>query len=302
MAAVQILEVAEIDSLGRELDIFERAQAPAAELVAQGLYPPLPICSNTLIWGFDILRSAKLENVPELNVLVVPPCSRAWMLSLALKLEDRAGSFSWPEKERMLTFLAEPQDSQMEARGAADLMEELSPLIENHRDPQLAVKINSFAALPVDLKDQVAKDQIDLKSAGRVQSLPVEVFASIRSSTLTFSQRRQLLTELFEIRGKLELSERDTVILTRKALKGAQPLDVIRRLRYPTLSTLQERFSALQEELLQGSGVQLKPPPYFEGEAFSVEFRFHNARTLDRKLSALHALEGKLDALFELLH
>jgi hypothetical protein len=305
MAGLQILTPAEIGSLSTELDIFSGGPAPRPDLIEKNLYPPLPICSDTLIWGFEILRSAERRRLKQLNCLVIPSCPRAEMLCLALKLENRAGSFSWPEKQRMFMFLAASEAATEEPSAGPTLTElfsDLSSLIENHPDPQLADKIAAFAALPQGLKALVTEGQVDLKSAARVRSLPEEVFAGIQDSTLTFSQRRQFLNELFEVSRKRGFSREEIIQEADRAFRDRQPIETIHRLRFPTLTDLQRRFSALEERLLKGSGVQVKPPPYFEGDTFTVEFDFNSVKSFNRKFNTLHALEGSLDAFFELLH
>lgn len=303
MVGFQVLTLAEIDALSGELDIFTPEQAPLPGLVAKGLHPSLPICSGILIWGHEILRTARSQGLRQLSCLVIPSCPRHEMLSLALKLENRVGNFSWPEKENMLRFLESvpPAGGSLSA-AVIDPLTELSLLIEDRRDPQLAVKIGTFAALPEALKDLVADGQIDLKTAARVQSLPAGVFHQLSSSGLTYSQRRQFLSELFEVSRKQNLSDRDVIAETEAALQAEHPVEKIHRLRFPALTAMEQSFAALEQDLLQGSGVQLKPPPYFEGDAFSVEFEFISAKTFARKLGTLHSLEGRLDALFELLH
>ena len=325
MAGPKILTPVEIGSLNAEMDIFSGSKAPDPELIEKRIYPPLPICSDTLIWGFEILRSAESQGLRQVNCLIIPSCPRAGMLSLALKLENRPGSFSWPEKQRMLAFLGNSEGFSAGDRRSADedasgdegtsadedpsvgptlieLFSDLSPLIEGHRDPQLAAKIIAFASLPQGLKALVAEGQVDLKSALRVQSLPESVFTGLQASALTFSQRRQFLNELFEVGRKLRFSQAEIGDLAKRAFGDPQPIETVHRLRFPVLTELEERFAALAEQLLKGSGVQVHPPPYYEGEAFTVEFAFNSAKSLERKLNALHSLEGHLDALLELLH
>jgi hypothetical protein len=309
MAGYQVLTPVEIDSLKKELDIFSGERTPRPELILKGLYPPLPICSDTLIWGFAILRAAKAQQLRQLNCLIIPSCPRDEMLSLALKLENRASGFSWREKEKMLAFLAAPEPSSERRPESPSppaplvaAFDQLSPLIENHRDPELASKIATFAELPEALQDLVAEGQVDLKTAVRVRSLPVEIFPEIQASTLSFSQNRQFLNELFEVARKHERSQQEIKETVARALRDRRPLEAIHRLRFPTLTALDERFTNLKRELLRGSGVRLEPPPYYEGQAFTVQFEFNSARTFSRRLTALHTLEGRLDALFELLH
>jgi hypothetical protein len=301
MAGLQTLPPAEIGSLNPELDIFSAGRAPVPELIEKNLYPPLPICSDTLIWGFEILRSARRQRLRQMNCLVIPSCPRFEMLSLAVKLENRAGSFSWPEKQRMLAFLS-TSEHLTDGFPLVELFSDLSPLIEGHRDPQLAAKIAEFAALPQGLKTLVAEGQVDLKSAVRARSLPQEVFTGLQGGTLTFSQRRQFLNELFEVSRKRKLTRGEIRDVAARAFRDRRPVEMVHRLRFPTLTELESRFSALEEQLLKGSGVRVKPPPYFEGDAFSVEFQFNNSKSFNRKLNALRSLQGHLDALFELLH
>ena len=301
MAGLQTLPPAEIGSLNPELDIFSGGRAPLPELIEKNLYPPLPICSDTLIWGFEILRSARRQRLRQMNCLVIPSCPRLEMLSLAVKLENRAGSFSWPEKQRMLAFLS-TSEHLSDGFSLIELFTDLSPLIEGHRDPQLAAKIAEFSALPQGLKALVAEGQVDLKSAVRVRSLPQEVFTGLQGGTLTFSQRRQFLNELFEVSRKRKLTRGEIRDVAALAFRDRRPPETVHQLRFPTLTELESRFSALEEQLLKGSGVRVKPPPYFEGDAFSVEFQFNNSKSFNRKLNALRSLQGHLDALFELLH
>jgi hypothetical protein len=294
----QTLTTAEIRSLSTELDIFSAAREPRPDLIERALYPPLPICSGILVWGFPILRSAERLGLSGVNCLSVPSRPRVEMLALALKLEDRAGRFSWQEKQRMREYLA----ASAPPPELTDLCARLSTLIEDHRDPQLSARIGSFAALPPGLKALVAEGQIDLKSAIRVQSLPEPVFSRLQDSTLTFSQRRQFLNELFEVSRRGDHADAEIREMAERALRDPRPLDAIHKLRFPTLTALQQRFAELEGELLKGSGVQLKPPPHFEGDSFTVAFDFRNARTYNRKLNVLLSLKGHLDAILQLLH
>jgi hypothetical protein len=310
---VQLKTLAEIESLNSDLDIFEAGRDFSEELISKGLYPPLPICSGTLIWGFGLLPTAKALRMRQLSCLDIPSCTRRQMLATALRLENRAGAFTWNERQRMLSYLSAQSSKGRERHdkaagngkakpALAEAVTELSPLIENRQDPHLADRINAYGALPEAVKKLVRDDRIDLKTASRVQDLPAAVFRNLRKSGLTFSQARQFLNELFEISRKKTLSPEDTEKLAGRVLIAAQPHEEIHRLRFPTITSLEKSFSDLEQELLRGSGVHLSPPPYFEGDSYTINFSFNSRRSLVRKLNALHRLEGRCDALFELLH
>ncbi len=328
MSGSQLLTIEEIDLLGADLDIFAAGETPHTELVTKGLHPPLPISAATLIWGFAILREAHRLHLGRLACQLLPSCSRREMLALALKMENRPGSFTWFEKEKMLRFLGGPdgREGRPDSReggpagtaaaarsdalqpgrplpaGPGEQLAELSPLIEGRADPLLAQRIGAFTALPPQARILVAAGQADLKTATRVQELPAEVFTMLEGAPLTFSQSRQLLNELLEVRRKQALSPQAVSALVERALKEERPADAVHRLRFPALSALHQRFSDLRRELLGGSGIRLTPPPDFEGDSFTVEFSFNSPKSLKRKMTGLRALGQRSDELFELLY
>jgi hypothetical protein len=306
MCCSQLLSIEEIERLGADLDVFTAGEIPPAELVAKGLHPPLPISLATLIWGFAILREARRLHLERLACLVFPSCSRREMLALALKMENRSGSFTWLEKEKMLRFLGGPGEALQPGRplpaGLSEQLAGLSPLIEGHPDPFLAQKIGSFMALPPQAGNLVAAGQVDLKTATRAQELPAEVFTMLGGASLTFSQRRQILNELLEVRRKQALSAQAVTAVVAKALKEDRPADAVHRLRFPALSALKQRFCELRGEILGGSGVRLEAPPDFEGDSFNVEFSFNSPKSLRRKIAGLSALGQRSNELFDLLY
>lgn len=289
------LTLEEIGRLSSDLDIFAAAPAADPQLILNRLYPPLPICAELLIWGFSIVRTARSLSLKRLSCQRLALHSRGEMLAMALRLENRAGSYTWPEKEKMLSFL-DPGSREIMSTG------EFSALIEGKTNPSLTAKVRTFSSLPAELKSLVAAGQIDLKSAHRVGELPPEVFRGLRDCALTFSERRQFLNELFEIARRGNLSRERIAELCGRALGEDRPLEEIHRLRFPTTSSLEQRFAALREELVRGSGVSLRAPLNFEGDSFTVGFKFNSRKSLARKLEILRALEGRCDALFELLH
>jgi hypothetical protein len=303
MAGPETRTTAEIGSLRAELDLFSNGQEPRSELIEQNLYPPLPICGDTLVWGFSILRCAERLELGQVNCIFIPTCPPQEMLAMALKLENRPGRYSWPEKAQMRDFLLTPSNGEGEGPGPnlSVVFTNLSPLIEDRSETQLAERIEGFSALPRELKTLVAEGQVDLKSAVRVQHLPREVFSALQASSLTFSQRRQLLNEIFEVSRRSDLSPNEIRELTDRVFRDPQPVEAVHRMRFPVLTDLQQRYRSLKEELLKGSGVEVRAPRFFEGDAFTVEFDFNSGRSFERKLKALHSLEGRLDDFLQLL-
>ena len=74
-------------------------------------------------------------------------------------------------------------------------------------------------------------------------------------------------------------------------------MEALRELASPTLAALRREWAALEESLLAGSGVTLKPPDFFEGDLFEARFSFRSRQGLARRLRALAALEARFDEL-----
>jgi hypothetical protein len=282
--------------LDRRLDLFLDTPETDPELLAQGLHPPLPVSGEVLVWGFALLRQAARLGVAELAVRRLPSLSRADLLALALRLEGRPGGLSWREKENLLRFAegtggrADPID-----------LDTLSPLIEGHPDSQLRGRIKRFASLPASLGEEVSAGRLDLKTAELAAALPGEAAALVAGSPLSFSERRRFLTMLLELSRRERTAAEALSTLARRLLEDPHPVEALAGLRYPTLAGLSSRFATLAERLWKGSGVRIEPPPHFEGDGFSVSFRFDSADSLDRELRALRRVGEQANELFALL-
>jgi hypothetical protein len=292
-----------IEALDRELDLFPEGPAPADELVAGGFHPPLPIGGEILIWGHRLVRAARRLGVPRLPCRLVEMTEPVDLLALALRLEDRAGRYTWEEKERMLAWLAR------RAGDRPDSWLRLEPLIEGAGRARVFAGIRRYDRLSAPLQAMVRRGRLDLKSAARLDGLPADVFELLERAEaggpgsgpavrLSSSERRILLEELREAARR---SGRDPADLLRRALQAVDPREEIRRLRRPELAALEDRFAALRRRLLDGTGIRLAAPAGFEGDGFQVSFSFESRQALRGRLAALGGLEERSDELFDLL-
>ncbi|MBN1837292.1 MAG: hypothetical protein JW820_15665 [Spirochaetales bacterium] len=303
---METLAVTELERLDPSLDLFEDGPGIDALLLEQGLHPPLPVSDGALVWGFTLLRQARRTHHRELPCRVLPPLPAAERLATALRLEGRAGRYSWGERERMLRFVRERR-----AAGEEIELGSLSPWIEGRSDPGLEGRIGAFAELPPAARQAVAAGRLDLKAAALAADLPPEVFAALergRSSgapssvaSLSFARRRQFLLQLREVARRDRLDPAALTALAEELLRREDPLEALNARRFPTLTALRKRFAALEDSLWKGSGVRIQPPRYFEGGDFAVEFRFASRQDLQRKLRALEGAAEHCDELFELL-
>lgn len=284
--------------------IFRSTSRISEARLRQGLHPPIPLWTSSptapvVIWGWQLIdRAAELgmEELPTLSIEGDAP--RA--LAMALDLEDRPGEYSWRELAA-IHALCEELGVQVDP--------ELSRKITG--DGGFVRKVRRFRALPDSLQEPLADGVIDLRSAEYcARHLPAPeagVFSLLGS--LSFSRRRQLLRLAVDI---LRREERDAAsgdgvpggrlrALLEEALAGDDPLEALSRLRYPELTRLQQRFDGIRRETLGGSGVELSPPRYFEGERFQVQFSFSGEEELARRIEALGRLRERSGELQDLL-
>jgi hypothetical protein len=282
-----VLTLAELESLDPALNLFRAPPPVTAELLEEGLHPPLPVCGPTLVWGFSLLAAARAAGKRGLECRLLgerPPADR---LALALRLEARAGAYRWNEKLAMRDY----------ARSHGFGLGRLDGLIEGRPDARLEEKLECFAALPPALQALVEEGGLDLRAASGLRDLPAEVFPLASSRALTYSERRSFLGLLRDA----HLEPRATLVAARTALAGPKPLEALRELAFPALGALRRDWAALKESILGGSGVSLEPPEFFEGDRFEVRFRFRSKEGLARRLAALARLEARFDELSSFL-
>ncbi len=310
----------DILSFKHDLDLFTDTNVCFPDTLFQhGLLPPIPITAGpnpALIWGWPIARRAAELGVAELPSRAIH-LNSADALSLALQLENRAGCYSWAEQEAMVGYLenALQRDGARDVKGGADTpagteaggvnWPAFSRLVRG--DGALTELVGRYRRLGPDLCALVNDKFISLKTGERIARVPTDFLTCHRSAldSLSFSARRQfleLLAELIiqasgtEVGAVSEASTRASA-----ALDEHDPVAALRRWRYPTLTQLDEQFRDIRRTALHGTGVDLGAPPYFEGDSFTVSFRFRDCAELEERTRALERLKGSCDQLFGIL-
>ena len=313
-------------SLSDALDLFTgpNTHLPDA-LVQDGLIPPIPLSAGSdpvLVWGWPIVRRAAELGVAELETRTFS-LSPADALILALQLEGRAGAYSWAEQAAVVRYLETSPHGDGAGVGAACATARaagtevgaadwpaFSRLVRG--DGALVELIGRYRKLEPTLRALVNDEFIALKTAERITRVPGEFLSLHRRGlgSLSFSARRQFLELLAELMiqaqapggtGTETCAASNVCTRASAALDERDPVAALRRLRYPTLTHLEEQFCGIRRESLHGTGVDLTAPPYFEGESFSVSFTFRNCAELVERTQALERLEGSCDQLFEFL-
>ena len=288
-AAMHNLPLSGIADLPSRFDVFASEPGYDPELLAAGLFPPLPICDTELIWGFRIIAAAREAGLSELPVVEVESRGR---LLVALKLENRTGDYSW--KERLSIYsLARALDGEED-------YDSISLAVSGNRG--FFSRMERYSNLPRHLRTAVEEGRLDLGIAEKVRGLPADACRLVCAHAgLSFSRVRESLIALAEIRLRDSLSDGEVLSLTGNALAADDPVRTLREIRNPQLTGLTRRFEEFKRQNTRDTGVHLEAPPFFEGDGFTVSFSFGTKEELHRRVRVLEKLENGYEELEALL-
>jgi len=282
----------ELSDLRRDYDIFVDSPPPDEELLLRGLIPPLPVRGETLVWGFPLVRAAGRLAVGELAVREVEG-DDIELLILALRMEGRKNFFTLREKAGILSFLRK--------RNAASRAQDVSRCVQS--EGSFIKQAARYLSMPDNLRRLVDRGYIDLKTAdmstgfsGKTLELLERIF-----ETCSFSQRRRAFRNFYEVGIRDSLSEEQMNDLVCRLDDEEDPLTALEVLRYPNMTDMKKRFDVVSSGILKGSGISLTEPAGFEGDGFSVSFRFTGKKQLEKVIARLEVLANESDELFSLL-
>ncbi len=264
------------------------------ELLGLGIYPPLPVMGEYLVWGFRILESLGAAGNAAVRTVRLSD-DPAEAIAAALKLEDRKDAYTWEEKAGISDLVDRFGLSEPEKRRIERLVQTQGSFL---------AALNQYRPLPAELKSLVEEGSVDLKTARTVRDLPGEAVSRLERLTagLSFSRRRELFVLFNEIVIRDAPEGEEISEFLSRVEEAADPVETVRRARFPELEALEESFAVFKESLLGGSGIELRAPKNFEGSRFSVSFSFETDRQLDRILDTLKTLRGNTDELYRLLY
>ena len=272
-------------------DVFHRVHRVTLRILELGLYPPLPVNGEILVWGFHVVEAAHAFGHKELMCRHVQG-SHHDLLSIALELEDRTGSYSVAERAAIAGLVAKAD--------IHDNLDGLSRLITG--GVGFFKQMRSFSELPSWMQGIVAEGKLDIKHGVRFATLPRRVCEMATTDrALSFSQVRLFLTYVQEAGTRDGLGADALADRVSEILAGSSPLEQVRTWRYPILTKLEGAFEDVRNRYLSETGITLKPPDNFEGDSYAVSFSFRNRGDLTRRIDKLKALKQACDELERLL-
>ncbi|BAH78032.1 ParB-like nuclease domain-containing protein [Solidesulfovibrio magneticus] len=161
-----------------------------------------------------------------------------------------------------------------------------------------------WLTLPPALDAWLASGHVPLGAGERLAALAPEdlnafmpLLGAVRWSRGSLSAALTFLTEAARLAG-----ETPAATLARSGLldlpgRGLSPNDLtagllagLRRLRYPAVTTLEARFTALSRELSRGSRVKIRPSQGFESDSATFEVTVKNRQELSKAAADLAAM------------
>lgn len=287
------VKVEKLQGLRRNFNIFIDSPAVSHELVREGLIPPLPLIHDYLVWGFPYLEEAAKQEIEELYCISLGG-GMGDALVTALLLENRTDRYSWSEKRNLLNLLREFPEIEPD--------ETLLSLVQ--REGSFLPLAESFLHLPDYIQEAVDAGEIDLKTGKKAAFLSETSFSVLRQlfGRLSFSVRRQLLEMFTELTKKEEMTAAEIENFAERLFRSGDPLNTVKTRRYPQLSEMEETLRSFRERYINGTGIELIPPPQFEGNGYTLRFSWKSERQLEKVIESLQRLKQNGNELFKLLY
>lgn len=156
--------------------------------------------------------------------------------------------------------------------------------------------------LEEEIKEDIAKQKLGVETAIILFNFSreerVEVVRLIRKLDLRLNKQKDFVNLLFEISireavGIFEILSSPEIKKKLSAPSHEEVLSKLRERRYPKLSAKEQQFTERKKALGLLPQISLSPPPFFEGEEFTISFQFKDKSELKKILSNLEErLEG----------
>jgi ParB family chromosome partitioning protein len=177
------------------------------------------------------------------------------------------------------------------------------PILGLQPNLRMLDKISQLIQLRAGIRRYIVKEEVSLANAAQVLEFPREdqeaigrLFSELKLGENTLKEVLTLFREI-SLRDGLttgELIQREIgeIASDKGSSKVHRTLRVrerLREMRYPRLTEMEKAFREKRRRLGLSPKVSLQPPPYFEGDALRIEFRFRDLDELRDILSRLNA-------------
>jgi ParB/RepB/Spo0J family partition protein len=312
----QVIPVSEIDITDDTYRLSLRTDPAGlvSAIQAVGLInPPVLSVKNNgtycIVCGFRRVEACRSLGWPEINVRVlVGDLSELHVLKLAI-LDNRShGPLNVVEQARGIQKLS----SYIPANNRLEVLASLLGFPPNRKVFQ---KISALGRLPEVVLAGLLNETIsfeagaDLSCLSREEALAfLDVFEELK---LSQNKQREIIRLVREIAAREDLQALHVLqggdikaVVEAPELnrnqKGSMLRAYLKRRRFPTLVKAEERFLRDLKALKLNEDVHITPPPYFEGDRYTLRMTFKNLEDFHKVRQTLNAM-AKSPALKRLL-
>jgi hypothetical protein len=186
-----------------------------------------------------------------------------------------------------------------------EIIRDYLPLMGLHPSCKAFDHLRCLAALEPAMKDAVVNgtipEAVAIKLADREDEDRKAFMDLISQVHLSVSKQEEILAYCNDIARRDGVSYREifydsTVrrILEQEKLPRSQKGDQVRarlkKIRFPRLSQREEKYLQQSKKLHLPSGIQLVPPPFFEGQTFRLQIEFDDREALGDKAAYVMGL------------
>ncbi len=267
------------------------------------LNPPLVTRRNgrfILVSGWKRVMACLSLSLSPIPVLVVQGKGELETFLIAFYENLATGEFSLAEKAEIIARLKKfSEDEKKIVRHYLPLLDIPSTL--SHLDSYLA-----FSQFEPELKKFIHEKNLPFSLAELFSEFYTSERKRLLPLVLPLSQNKmtEFLESLKEISRRDELPVRKILaskevkdILGSRRLSSLQKADrirlVLRKKRYPNLSSWEESFDSLRKKMRWPREITLRPTPYFEEKRLSVDFNFEDQEEFKASLLKLEELASK---------
>jgi ParB family chromosome partitioning protein len=90
-----------------------------------------------------------------------------------------------------------------------------------------------------------------------------------------------------------DIGELLTAVQTPRPQRLEQLRRIIKQMRFPLLTAMEQRFAAYRQSLALPPQISFHPPPFFEGEEFKMELKFKDLRSFRELIASLRRIADK---------
>jgi ParB-like chromosome segregation protein Spo0J len=185
-----------------------------------------------------------------------------------------------------------------------EITEEFLPLLKLGKSSSLLTMYESILGLEEEIKMGMAKGEMNKETVPMLLKFSSKermvLFQFITRLKLSRSKQVEVLENISVIRERdgvdadkiLDSEEVEEILSDQRTgliAQGDQIRDYIKRLRYPRLTKAEEVFREKKEKM-KLKGIELIPPPYFEGEEFRINYSFNSVREFKKRLEMLQSI------------